>query len=990
VEDASVVIRRAALLLAAVAMVLVPSGALAAKAPPPQKQVKRAFALLILDTRRAPKSAVKKRHRTKLLAVAKRARRQANRRRPCKALKTLRAYNRGLRRVRKGRIPGDVPGLASFRGQLRADMLRVSGALLQHPRARRCGGAEPSKVTETDVRVLRSDENELRLRLRLPAPTFAAHQVGGREFQQMFMEGMGETGAVGDPGLPQTGEFYGVPQGADVDIDVTSSESYTLPNVQLYPHQEDPVDAPVADGPNAPDEALFENKPFEQDARAYRQDRNFPARAASGDAVGNVRDLRVGDVNVAGGQYNPATDELKVFTSIDVTVNFAGNNAGNFGGAADFLSPWNAHFQPSYDSMVLNYAAVRDHLIDVVRAPYCGNDMLIITSPELQPAANAYRAARQAAGFSPRVVLTGAGAGRAGTTNTEIAAFIEERLTDDACLVHPEFVILFGNTAHVPTFLVPCSDGGEFQPDPDDPSTYCDIASDLPYSLVGADPFADVMLGRIPAANLDAANAVVTKLTTYQTTPPAPDGDPFYRRSTVTGYWEPKRICVLNEGQTGTPNCDGNNPPVTGHKEIDYTHKQETRGFTKTSDTILRGMQFEGYSVDRLWTTDDEQVDPEKYYDGTPIPESLQRPAFGWDADTEDFLNAYNDGRFVILHRDHGWPDGWADPTLHSGHVPLFTNGAKQPVVMGVNCSSAAFDNPAHPSFVELQVMRPDGGAIAGFGDTRVSPTWPNNHMALGFFDALFPTTVDGFGSDDYTRRLGDVLLSGKNYMAAQNSGGGEYVEHYLYHLLGDPSMQMWARAPYRFEPPRIITEYRDIPVIDPGDPPFQVFVEFPIGAGEPPALGTIATLFSGGDAIGRAVVGADGKAVITPDDPGVKPSQLTVAFDQKDTLPATDTVDQAPQGQDTTMTIQCPQNVTGPGTRSVTGALQTVPAGTSVSLRYEGPNGQVATDTVQTNANGGWTDRQAFSSGQWTVTATFAGDSERNASTASCQVSVP
>jgi hypothetical protein len=781
-----------------------------------------------------------------------------------------------------------------------------------------------------------------------------------------------------------------VPQGADVEIDVTGSESYTLPNVQLYPHQEDPVDAPIADGPNAPDEALFENKPFEQDERAYRQDRNFPARPATGDAVGSVRDVRVGDVTLAGGQYNPADDELKVFTSIDVTVNFGGANSGNFGETQDFTGPWNAHFQSPYQSMLLNYAAIRDHLVDVVRRPFCGNDMLIITSPELQPAANAYRDARAAAGFSPRVVLTGAGAGRAGTTNTEIAAFIEEQLTTESCLVHPEFVILFGNTAHVPTFLVPCSDGGPFQSDPDDPSTYCDIASDLDYSLVGSDKFADVMLGRIPAPNLDAANAVVTKLTTYQTTPPAPDGDDFYRHAAVTGYFEPTRICVLNEGQSGTPNCDPNAGPVTGHKVIDYTVKQDARGFTKSSDIVLKGMQADSYAVDRLWTADDEDVDPEKYYDGTPFPASLQRPAFAWDANTTDFFNAYNEGRFVILHRDHGWTDGWADPTLHSGHVPLFTNGAKQPVVMGINCSSAAFDTPAHPSFVELQVMRPDGGAIAGFGDTRVSPSFPNNDMAIGMFDALFPSTADDFGDDDYTRRLGDVLLSGKNYMASKWSGNAEYVEHHLYHLLGDPSMQMWARAPFRFEPPRIITEYRDIPIPDPGDPPFQVFVEFPIGAGEPPAFGTIATLFSGGDAIGRAVVGADGKAVITPDDPGVKPSQLTVAFDQKDTLPATDTVDQAPQGQDTTMTIQCPQNVTGPGTRSVTGSLQTVPGSTSVNLRYEHASGQVATDTVQTNANGGWTDRQAFSSGQWTVTATFAGDSERNASSASCQFNVP
>jgi hypothetical protein len=163
-----------------------------------------------------------------------------------------------------------------------------------------------------------------------------------------------------------------------------------------------------------------------------------------------------------------------------------------------------------------------------------------------------------------------------------------------------------------------------------------------------------------------------------------------------------------------------------------------------------------------------------------------------------------------------------------------------------------------------------------------------------------------------------------------------------------------------------------------------------PTGPGQPPAPGTIVTLFAGDEAIGRAVVGADGKATITPEDPGAQPRNLSVAFDQTDTLPATDTVDQAPQGQDTTMTIACPQNPTGPGTRSVTGRLTTVPEGTVVNLRYSGPNGQVAEDTARTGANGDWTDRQSFTSGGWTATATFKGDASLNASSATCSFSIP
>ena len=57
------------------------------------------------------------------------------------------------------------------------------------------------------------------------------------------------------------------------------------------------------------------------------------------------------------------------------------------------------------------------------------------------------------------------------------------------------------------------------------------------------------------------ADAVVNKILTYQNTPPAPPGDSFYSTATVTGYFQPAMHCVLNEGASGTPNCNAEAPP---------------------------------------------------------------------------------------------------------------------------------------------------------------------------------------------------------------------------------------------------------------------------------------------------------------------------------------------------------------------------------------------------------------------------------------------
>jgi hypothetical protein len=908
--------------------------AAAAAAPSPKRQVSQAFALLSKETRTLSKSVASRRTKSSLLKLAKRARKQS-RRRPCASIKTLRKFRRGLRRVKRPRARGAAPTAGSERGQLEALAFKANVALMQLPRARRCGGGKRARVDEASSTVLTSNERELRMRVQLPAPTFAPQQVGGREFLQIVMEGAGETGDEGKPGIPTLTKHFGVPDGADISLKINGAQGYNVQGINLYPHQPQPVDQKQLPneiaGPGSPDRGVFQNPPFEIDQGAYRSNARFPAQPSHAGPLGDIRGLKVGGVDFAGAQYRPRSDTLRVFTSIDVTVNFTGDNRGHFGERSDLGNDWSVYFNRFYEGVLVNHPAIFDRIGDIRDTRFCGEELLVITSNELRPAADTFAANQEAQGFETSVFEVGSPS--VGSTNTQIRDFIRGRI-NGSCLLRPSYVVLFGNTAHVPTFLVPCSPGG----DPDQ----CNIASDLDYSLDGTttDLFADVMLGRIPSPSLDNANGVVTKINNYETTgPTVPPGDDFFDRAAVTSYFQPPLHCVLNEGETGTPNCDGNNPPVTGHWEINYPANTDTRGFTITSERIRNGIAADGHSVDRLYTTDDEDVNPLYYWNGTPIPNHLRRPTFGWDANTTDFFNAYNDGRFVILHRDHGWPDGWAEPTLHSGHVPFFTNGSQQPVVFGINCSSAAFDNPAHPSFVELQVLRENGGAIAGFGDTRVSPSFPNNHMALGFFDAMFPRTVTGYGSETETRRLGEILVRGKQYMASQegfeyHGSGDTYVEHYLYHLLGDPTMQMWADPPQRFDVDKIRVEWRQFrEPIGPG-PWWEVLINFPAGGPDPPPLGTVVTLFQGAQAVGRGVVGPEGSLTVRPET-NIDPNGLTLSYQQDGVMPAQDTVDNQPSPIRTDTSLNCPDGSVFYAGATFTGRVDPALAGRKVRVVY-------------------------------------------------------
>jgi hypothetical protein len=737
----------------------------------------------------------------------------------------------------------------------------IAAAMLLLPLGGSAAQARTDGVTTT---VLESSERELRLRFDLPEARLLTREVDGRRYEQLVMPGTGTGGATGTPGLPAHTRFFGVPTGADVSLRVDDTDGHTVEDVLLYPAQEEPVDSEP-----------FVDPPFEIDREAYDADRDFPAVVADSGAVGNMRDVRVGGVSITGGQYNPRRETLRVYESVTVTITFGGGNRGIFATEA-INGPWNHAFHDDYQSL-LNIETILDRLGPLPNVRFCGAELLIITSHELRPAADALAVSRRAMGHITKVKEVGLAFGQVGMTPEQIRGFIRQELTDPDCQVHPSYVILLGDTADVPTFLVPCQEGGDVAD--------CDVASDFPYSLdgVGDDLFADVQLGRLPAPDLPSADALVDKINGYATTRPAALNDDFYDHATVTSYFEPPLRCTLKPGETGTPNCNSQNPPVTGEFTPDYTDPKDARTFTMASENARDAMLAEGKSVDRVYHAD-PRTSPELFWDGTEMPAELRKPGFAWNGAGDDVVSHWNRGRFLVFHRGHGGHSIWGDPIVTTADVPSLTNGPELPVVFSVNCSSAMFDIPGNPSLVERMVLKPDGGAVAAFGDSRVSPHFPNTALAQGFFDAMFPTAAPEFGGAP-TRRLGDILVRAKQYLATVDPatffGGELYKQSHLYGLFGDPTIQMWSEHPYQLPLDRIRARFDGI----------ELQVEFPIEAGAPRPEGTVVTLLDDGEPIGRGVVGPDGTATFEPD-AGTDGGDLTVSYDQDGALPAVDSVE--------------------------------------------------------------------------------------------------
>ena len=105
---------------------------------------------------------------------------------------------------------------------------------------------------------------------------------------------------------------------------------------------------------------------------------------------------------------------------------------------------------------------------------------------------------------------------------------------------------------------------------------------------------------------------------------------------------------------------------------------------------------------------------PRRYHSGTYLPSDIgASSSFAWNGQTSDIIQAFNNGRFLLLKRGHGSWSGWKNPqfTLDAensidplGDLYWLANGDYLPVIFGMACELAFFDNetntgnPFYPS----------------------------------------------------------------------------------------------------------------------------------------------------------------------------------------------------------------------------------------------------------------------------------------------------
>lgn len=639
----------------------------------------------------------------------------------------------------------------------------------------------------------------------------------------------GHVSEVGKPAVPMVTRFLELPDDVQVSVEIIYEDMQVLEDYNVIPAQEPLLDLPDATDP-----------PFIIDETLYATDAFYPLDIVSVEGANGLdpivmRGHRIMALTLNPVQFNPITQQLRVYSKIEVRLNY--DEPAQVGPIDIRL------FSPAFEELlevfVLNYQLrpvyypwllKADNPFDVftdtdgiIVAPERGADYLIITHDDFYNQVLDLAAWKNQKGLLSKIVKTS----QIGVDPTadDIADYIQDAYEN--WLTVPSYILLVGDSNHIPPHYI--------TPHPSDRHGNFEIPTDLHYVTVeGNDYFQDIYIGRLSVNTIAQATTIVNKILEYERNPP--DDADFYNQITACAQFQ-----------------DEDTTDIFG-QVITRRNGFEDRRFVLTSEEIQDYLnQTEGYVVNRIyWARDPDPTlfdgqapanyngagDSFNIFDnGDPLPADLLWPGFRWNGDTRDITNNITDGRFLIYHRDHGssrnyWShtagawganiDGWTHPDYDTGDIAGLLNGPLLPVVLSVECQCGWFDgevdqlnDPAltrnSESFCEEFVRRQGGGAIAAIGSTRNSYSGYNDDMVRGFIDAIWPSFDPSFESGGLFS-LGQVLIYGKVYMATFRPPPDNLTEatFEMFHLFGDPELAIWTEQPGELDvshPPSVGSE---------------------------------------------------------------------------------------------------------------------------------------------------------------------------------------
>jgi len=261
------------------------------------------------------------------------------------------------------------------------------------------------------------------------------------------------------------------------------------------------------------------------------------------------------------------------------------------------------------------------------------------------------------------------------------------------------------------------------------------MTSDLPFVDFDGDGVPEIALGRLPAATLAEAEAVVSKLLAFAAArPPAPE------ISRPAGGWRSRSVLVADD---------------TDAAEMEHAAERLGTAFSRLAPDVTRLFAY--------------RLSP---------PLDL----------TAEIALQLDEGALLMAYVGHGNVDTWAPwhgggRMLQRSDVAALTNAPRLPLLIAATCMVAWFDHPLKPvALGEEWLLNPDGGGVAVLAPTGLARLDDQTEVLSRVLREL---------ADHPHMPLGEVFALAARRAVAADPALGDALRGLA--LLADPGMALFA-----------------------------------------------------------------------------------------------------------------------------------------------------------------------------------------------------
>ncbi len=463
-------------------------------------------------------------------------------------------------------------------------------------------------------------------------------------------------------------------------------------------------------------------------------------------------------------QYNPVTKELIVYRDIKIEITYEGGN-GQFGDNR-LRSRW---WDPLLADMLLNPESLPE--IDYNNmyqggSKETGCEYLIITpnSSAYQSWADSIKTFRTKQGILTKVVtLDEVGGNNVNTIENYVNnAYNTWDIPPAACLLLGDYGTNDDINVISPIW-----------------GSYC--ASDNIYADVTNNKMPDIVFARIPAGNATELEIEVTKNLDYERNPPT--SSYFYNHPvTALGFQTERWFQICSEAVAGFWENEQGKSTVRINKTYSGNPTSDPWSTATNTSTVLNifGPNGLGY-----------------------IPATPGQVNCTWYGSAGDVVNALNSGSFMLQHRDHGYEQGWGEPSFTSSNINSLNN-TDLTFIWSINCLTGKY-NLSSDCFAEKFYQHTSGGNNAGalgiVAASEVSYSFVNDTYVWGCYDNMWPDFLPTYGTTPDSRGVYPAFANAAGKYFLQQSSwpyntSNKEVTYNLFHMFGDAFLSVYSEVP--------------------------------------------------------------------------------------------------------------------------------------------------------------------------------------------------